>query len=68
MDAQIKHRRKECVRSTGQRENANDAAARVVQVFPGREEYALGMEQRSNSANDAAKKDAQIMLRMEEFA
>ena len=65
MDAQIKHRRKECIRSTYQRENANDVAATVVQVFPGREDYALDMVQRGN---DVALKDAQITFKREEFA
>ena len=41
--------------------NIKDAAEKDVQIMPSVEECALGMEQRLRT-NDAAVKDAQIML------
>ena len=50
MGAQIKFGREEFALSTGQSQRSNDAAVKDAQIMFKMEEYALGMEQRSNDA------------------
>ena len=58
-DAQLQQSKEECAINMGHRLHTNYARLKDVQIKPNEEEYASNMEQRSN---DAALKDAQIML------
>ena len=65
MGAQIKFTKEEYALGMVQRENSNNSLLMDAQTLLKREECVLGMEQRPN---DAASKDAQIKLRMEDCA